>query len=173
MTTTSFNTIPSEGIDFNLTYSVYDQSAAQSSTNTPDYPGLPFQPGMMVFGKNGAKFVFVKAASTITINQAIGIDQTTWQGAPLTKAMADAGRLIGVAANAITSGYYGWIQLSGAVSVTLKNGCLPSVPLYTTASAGMLDDTSGSQTRVYGIRAEVTSTSSGSAKLCWVQGIST
>ncbi len=171
MTTTLTNTQNAEGINFNLTYTPYNQAAVSSSTNSPDNPGPPFSVGYRVTATNGSQWVFIKASSAIAINNAVGIDQTTFFGVPLTKALADAGALIGIATSAIGSGVYGWVQLSGPASVTLKNACLPSVPLYTTASAGMLDDTSASQTRVYGIRSEVTSTSSGSIKLCWVQGI--
>lgn len=166
------STIPTEGIDFTQTYYPYNPSAAQSSTNTPDYPGTPFLPGERVFSANGAEFMFVLAGSAITVNQAVGITPVTCSAAPLTKALADAGAEFAVAPVAIASGYYGWVQTKGAASVTLKNSCLPNVALYTTASAGMLDDTSASQTRVYGVRAQVTSTSSGSAKLCWVTNTS-
>lgn len=170
MSTTLSNTLNAEGINFNLTYTPYDQTAAISSTNSPDNPGPPFTVGYQALGSNGSKWVFIKAASAITISQVVGVDQTTWLGAPLTKAMADAGRAIGIAPTAIGSGVYGWIQLTGSGSATLKNSCLPNVPLYTSASAGMLDDTSASQTRIYGIRSQVTATSSGSIKLCWLEG---
>lgn len=163
---------PSEGIDFTLTYTAYDPTAATSSTNDPAYPGTPFIPGFRAFANNGAEYAFIKAGSTITANQALGITPLTFSADPLTKAMADAGREFAVAGVAITSGQYGWAQTKGAQSITLKNACLPNVPLYTTASAGMLDDTAASQTRVYGVRAEVTSTSSGSVKLCWLTNTS-
>lgn len=171
MTTTLTNTLNTEGINFSATYTPYDQTAVSSSTNSPDNPGPPFTVGTQAFGTLGSKWIFVKAASAITISQVVGVDQTTSFAAPLTKAMADAARLIGIAPTAIGSGVYGWIQLTGAGSATLKNACLPNVPLYTTASAGMLDDTSASQTRVYGIRSQVTATSSGSIKLCWIEGV--
>lgn len=154
-------TLPTDGIDFTQTYAV--------SVLTPEYPGLPFPAGMRALALNGAEYVFVTASSIITANQAVGIEQSTNTAAPLTKAMADAGREIAAAPVAIASGSSGWVQTKGAASITLKNSCLPNVPLYTTASAGMLDDTSDSQTRVYGIRSTDTATASGAAKLCWIQ----
>ena len=92
----------------------------------------------------------------------------TYDASALTKSLADQGCMFGVAVTAITATYYGWVLVQGPAYVTLKNSCLPNLPLYTTASAGMLDDTSASQTRIYGIRARDTSTASGAAKICWV-----
>lgn len=145
-----------------------DQTYAAVSTSTPEIPGLPFQVGTRVTGEDGSEYLFVLADATITQYQIVGANQDDWGASPLTKAIADSGAEPAVAHVAIASGSYGWVQTRGQQSVTLKNGCLPSVPLYTSASAGMLDDTSASQTRIYGIRATETSTASGAAKVCWI-----
>lgn len=165
-----FNIKNSEGIDFYQTYTPYT-----STTGVPEYPGLPFEVGTIAQGNEGSLWVFVTASSNCTAGQALGIEMDTWTAAPLTKAMADAGRMIGVCVTALTSASTstGWVQLRGPANVTLKNSCLPAVPLFTTGSAGMLDDTSASQTRVYGIRSTDTATASGASKLCWIQGIVT
>lgn len=154
-------TLNAEGVDFTATWIV--------SATTPEYPGLPFAAGLQVYANNGI-YMFVTASAAITQYQAVGVEPATYTAAPLTKALADIGNIIGAAQVAIASGYSGWVKLSGQATVTLKNACLPSVPLYTTASAGMLDDTSASQTRVYGIRSTQTAGSSGAAKVCYVQG---
>lgn len=152
---------PLSGIDVSRTYDPI-------STSTPEIPGLPFEVGTRAIGEDGKEYLFVVADSAITVNQCLAVSPGDFGAAPLTKALADAGSIIAVAQVAIDSGDFGWVQTQGQVSITLKNSCEPFVPLYTTASAGMLDDTAASQTRIYGIRAEDTSTASGAAKVCWV-----
>lgn len=164
-----------EGVDFTQIYAPVSQTAP---TN-PETPGLPFTVGTMVYGQGGSIWVFCLSTAGTSANQAVGVTQSTltlsgativstYLAAPLTKSLADQGCVIGVTPTAITATYYGWVQINGPAYITLKNSCLPNVPLYTTASAGMLDDTSASQTRVYGIRARDTSTASGAAKICWI-----
>lgn len=168
---TDFN-ITLEGIDITKIY-------APISASTPEIPGLPFRVGTRATGQDGSVYMFVLSTAGLTANQACGITESTvtlssaaivptYDASALTKSLADQGCMFGVAPVAITATYYGWVKIQGPAYVTLKNSCLPNVPLYTTASAGMLDDTSASQTRIYGIRARDTSTASGAAKICWI-----
>lgn len=167
-----------EGVDFTVIYAPINVAL------TPELPGLPFVPGTRVFGSAGSVWMFVSSASGLTANQWCGITESTvtlstaaivptYAAEALTKSLADQGCIIGVAPTAITATYYGWVQINGPAYGNLKNSCLPNVPLYTTASAGMLDDTSASQTRIYGVRARDTSTASGAAKICWISNPST
>ena len=173
---TDFSFTPIEGAAFGTTYlPPYDPTAAISSTNDPSQQPLPFLVGARASAADGSEYVFVKASATIAVNNVLGITVSTsstsatpvYTAAPITKALADQMAEIAVAYVAIASGSYGWAITKGANAVTLKNSCLPSVPLYTTATAGYLDDTSGSQTRIYGIRSQKTATASGAAKICW------
>jgi hypothetical protein len=170
-----FSIISAEGISLTTIYAPVSQTAPTS----PEYPGLPFKVGQYAQGANGTRYMFCLSTAGCTANQALGITEstitlssaavvTTYDAAALTKGLADQGCMFGVAVTAITATYYGWVLVSGPAYVTLKNSCLPNVPLYTTATAGMLDDTSASQTRIYGIRARDTSTASGAAKICWI-----
>lgn len=172
---TSFNVYNTEGIDFTQIYA----PVSQTNPANPEYPGLPFQVGQRAVGTGGSVFMFCLSTAGTTINQAVGITESTlsvspavvaftYDAAALTKTLADQGCMFGASVNAITATYYGWVLIEGPAYVTLKNACLPNVPLYTTASAGMLDDTSASQTRIYGIRSRTTATSSGSARICWI-----
>lgn len=180
-TNTSFNVQNTEGIDYTQIYAP-PPSNSGAITSEFSYPGLPFQVGQVSKGAGGETYLFCLSTSGTAINQAVGITQSpvlanqvspaaitfTYDAAPLTKSLADQGCVFGASVVAITATYYGWVLVEGPAYVTLKNSCLPNVPLYTTASAGMLDDTSASQTRVYGIRARDTSTASGAAKICWI-----
>lgn len=125
-----------------------------------------FKVGQEVDGPDGSHWVYGKAGEAITQYMAVYLDPE-WDAFKLTKAGADAGNRIGFAQIAVTSGYYAWFATKGGNStmfVRLKNGCLPNVGLYTTATAGYLDDTSASQTQVVGIVAKDTATSSGAAE---------
>lgn len=165
-----------EGVDVTA---IYAPVTVAGVLVDPVIPGLPFAVGTQVFGQGGSKYVFGFSTTGTTANQAVGITQSTitlstaaivptFRAEALTKALADQGCIFGVSVVAVTATYYGWFQIEGPAYVTLKNSCLPNVPLYTSASAGMLDDTSASQTRIYGIRARDTSTASGAAKICWI-----
>lgn len=167
-----FSNFSLEGINLTTIY-------APISASTPDVPGLPFKVGQVTWGANGTRYMFCLSTAGLTANQACGITESTitlssaaivptYDASALTKSLADQGCMFGVAVTAITATYYGWVLVQGPAYVTLKNSCLPNVPLYTSASSGMLDDTSASQTRIYGIRARDTSTASGAAKICWI-----
>jgi hypothetical protein len=75
--------------------------------------------------------------------------------------------MVGFAQNAITSSYYGWIGLNGVLKVNLLVACQPKVPLYTTSTAGKLDDATVSSGYIQGIVAN-TSATSASAPYCVV-----
>lgn len=126
--------------------------------------------GQEACGEDNSKFVYVLAGSAITTSMAVGINKS-YSANPVTKAMVDAGRKVGVAQNAMAAGQYGWVAVRGGndlLKVRAKNGCLPSVALYTTATPGYLDDTAASQTLVNGIVLTDTATSSGAREECFI-----
>lgn len=61
------------------------------------------------------------------------------------------GAKVGVAAGTGTAGYYGWVQILGQTTVNCLSTCSAGVALYTSGSAGKLDDTTTSQTKISGI----------------------
>jgi hypothetical protein len=86
--------------------------------------------------------------------------------AQMTPALAIEAALIGftpVSVSCSTSGQYFWAILDGPVTIRVAANCQPDVPLYTTDTAGVLDDltVSLSQYQVMGV--EVDSGSSNSA----------
>lgn len=78
-----------------------------------------------------------------------------------------SGNQVGFAQTSIATGYCGWIQMGGRPKVNLAANCAPFVQLYTTATAGVLDDAtvSGSGGMVMGIFAG-TSISNATAVTC-------
>ncbi len=140
MSTTLINTANTEGVDFNQTYTAYDQTAAISSTNDPSIPAPPFRAGTVVKGSFDSEFVFIKASAAIAIGDAVTIDQTNYAATGVTTTNAAFGDLIGVAQVAIASGAYGWVQRAGPGLIHVAASCAGHVQLAATANAGILDD---------------------------------
>lgn len=59
----------------------------------------------------------------------------------------------------IPLGYYAWAAVEGKMKVIVLTLCAKDVPLYTSATAGYLDDTSTTQTLIQGLT--ITATNSG------------
>lgn len=140
MSTVSINTTPVEGVDFNQTYQFYNQTLAQSSTNTPEYPGLQMQLGMTAQGSNDTEFVFVLAGALITAGDVCQITTLTQSAQGVTTTNAALGNQIGVAVSTIASGSYGWLQRKGRCQQINCAAVTANTQLATTATAGQLDD---------------------------------
>lgn len=141
MTTTLFNTANTEGVDFNTTYTAYDQTAAVSSTNSPDNPAPPFAVGTIVKGAGDSEFVFVKAGAAIAVGDCCIITSVTQLANPITTTLALLGVQCGFAQVAIANGAYGWLQRNGkCANISVAASCVQNVQLAATATAGILDD---------------------------------
>ncbi len=106
-----------------------------------------FTPGVTVKTSDGGEAVYVQATSTIAqFDACIIINTSSATGAsigcvPVTTTNALTSQRIAFAQNAITSSYYGWVQTSGNnIRINCLIACQPAVPLFTTATAGSLDD---------------------------------
>lgn len=63
---------------------------------------------------------------------------------------------LGVPQVAFTASYYGWVAVQGKFKINLLAGAVADTPLYTSATAGSLDDDSSSQTKVNGVKVVTT-----------------
>jgi hypothetical protein len=143
MTTTLIPVTPTEGVNFNLTYTAYNQAAAISATNSPENPGPPIGVGTVVKGLGDSEFVFVQAAATINLGDCCIIASATQVATPLTTALAATNESyqLGFAQVPIASGAYGWLQRDGACqNISVAAACVQFQPLFATAVAGVLDD---------------------------------
>lgn len=109
--------------------------------------GLQAPLGTVVFTTDGGQAMYVKATSTIAQYDAcIIINTSSATGAsigcvPVTTTNALTSQRLCFAQTAIESGGYGWVMLSGNnIRISCLIACQPAVPLYTTATAGKLDD---------------------------------
>lgn len=118
-----------------------------STTVGPDgSTGTPWMLGSQVGG-----YVFGVAAATITAGMAVGVD-SAGNANPLTKALADAGNVVGVANCAVATGANAWFQTKGVMLVNGISTVAGALPVYTTGTAGSLGEVSTSQTLLHGIR---------------------
>lgn len=130
------------------------------------------QVGTIVQTTDGGEAIFVIALSAIAQYDAVAILNSssatgaTICAAPLTTTNAAQAAGMGIAQVAITAGAYGWVFTRGHdLRVNVLIACQPAVPLFTTGTAGSLDDTIVSGGFAVGVIAK-TSAASASAVQC-------
>lgn len=135
------------------------ETTAGTTTNGAN---AKFRLGQNVLGSDGSRWVYVQAGSAITQYDCVAIDED-YQAVPMTKALADAGHQPGFAQVAFSDNDFGWVAVSlpGNGSVRVAASCAADVQLYTTSTAGVLDDTSASQTIIRGVVIVAAGTSGG------------
>lgn len=106
---------------------------------------------------NGFRYIYAEASSAIAVSDVVAIT-SAGLAAPLTKALADAGNYLGVAQCAVAAGERAWFMTSGSCNVNVLAGCVGGAKLYTSATAGKLDDDATSQTLILGVKTTVTTT---------------
>jgi hypothetical protein len=130
-----------------------------SPTTTQD-----FALGERSLGSDGTEYVYVQASGALTAYYAAGIDEN-YQCAPLSNTTAAGTPQPAYPQVAFADNDYGWVPVRGSnISVKTRASCAADVLLYTTASAGRLDDTvGGSGIAIEGIVLVVAASSSASA----------
>lgn len=152
-------TTPAAGVNFT--------DEASSSGLSDGKAPFPFARGTTMKGVDNTEWVAVQHTSAISQYAAVGIDEN-FAAAPLTKAMADDGWFLGFAQTARTKGKRGWVALRGSnIKVLCRKAAAADTTLYTTATAGVLDDLASGQTNLDGIvavtAASASATSTGQA----------
>lgn len=136
-----------------------------TATNTT----AKFAVGTEAQGGDGSRWIYVKANSAVTQYMWVGIAKDFTMN-PGTKTHLDSGRQPAIAQVAFAANEYGWVAIKGGndgLKVRAKNNCAISVALYSTATAGYVDDTSASQTLLNGLVLTDTSTATGAAEECF------
>lgn len=125
-------------------------AGANTDVSTTD---ARFAVGTVVDAENGSKFMYVQASTTIGQFDVVGVDED-YKANPLSSTMAAAGYTIGAAQIAVPISEYFWLALQGRGNVNIKvaSSCAADVALYTTTTAGVLDDSAtATQTLVEGV----------------------
>lgn len=119
---------------------------------TTNGEGAEFALGTRCTATDGSAWVYVQAGAAITQYSWLAIDEN-FQAVMGTKALADAGHEIGFAQVAFADNDMGWVCVHGPGNITARvlASCAADVQLYTTGTAGALDDTSASQTLIRGV----------------------
>jgi len=145
-----------------------DLSAVTAGTTT-DGAGAKFTLGQTAMGTDGTQYTYVQAGEAISTTTkqpfALAIDEN-FQALKLTKALASAGQQIGFAPQQIIADNSFFWAITRGTNFNIKVGvsCAADVNLWTTATAGVLDDTSGaSHVAVLGVKIVTAASTSASA----------
>lgn len=99
--------------------------------------------GDVVSDQAGREYMFVSASAAIAAGDVVQLT-AAHAAAGLTTAASPRGRRVGVAAGAIASGSFGWVQVKGVcAAINVLTLAAADVRLNTTATAGTLDDDGG------------------------------
>lgn len=116
--------------------------ASTTAGTTTDGVNAKFALGTSILGSDGSRWVYVQAGAAITQYFTVAIDEN-FQAVHITSTLAKAGHGVGFAQVAFADNDFGWVctHSGGNISVRVAAACAPDVQLYTTATAGVLDDT--------------------------------
>lgn len=115
-----------------------------------------YEQGQIVNLSDGGQAIYVKATSDIAQYDActLYVDNSarsaTTSSAAIFKAVGFADEV------SIAASSFGWLRISGRPKVKLAANCADQVPLFTTTTAGVLDDATVTQGFVTGIVSTVT-----------------
>ena len=129
-----------------------DLDAVTAGTTT-DGANAKYTLGTRAAGNNNSEWIYVQAAEAISTTTkepfALAVDEN-FQARKLTKALAIVGHIIAVApAQIIADNAFFWACTRGTnIPLRVAVSCAADVNLWTTATAGRLDDTSGGSHRV-------------------------
>jgi hypothetical protein len=125
------------------------ETTTGTTTNGVD---AKFTLGQRVTATDGSEWLYVQAGEAITQYMWVSIDEN-FQAVKGTKTLADAGHGVGFAQVAFADNEFGWVAVNapGNITVRVAASCAADVQLYTTSTAGVLDDTSASQTLIRGV----------------------
>jgi hypothetical protein len=114
-----------------------------------------FALGTAVQLNDGGMAIYVQALSELSAFAAVGIyaDGTAQM---LTTTISATTKRVAWAQTSVPSGYFAWVQSGGVFKGNLAANCDDNVPLYTTATAGVLDDATVSGGLIGGVTSTVT-----------------
>lgn len=115
--------------------------------------------GTRVRTNDGGEAVYVQATSGISTNNGVVINVDYTVNALSTAAVADGSgtsKEVAWAQTSCASGSYCWVQASGRPVGKLAANCADRVTLYTTATAGVVDDATVSAALIAGVVSKTT-----------------
>lgn len=138
-----------------------DVSYATATNTTPVLGGgKGFTVGTRLETYDGKNYVFVQANSAVSAFNIAALDSSNGVITALQTSTSAASEELCVPQYAFTSGDYGWVQVRGACKVKVLGLCAKAVTLYSTATAGSLDDATASNYEIRGVQILSTNPSS-------------
>ena len=145
-----------------------DLTSVTAGTTT-DGAGAKYTLGQRVMGKNNSEYIYVQAGAAISTTTAepfcLAVDEN-FQAVKITKALASVGHIVAFAPRQIIAdNAFFWAVTKGTnIPIRVAASCAADVNLWTTATAGRLDDTSGgSHVAVLGVKLVTAASASTSA----------
>ena len=133
MTSSQFATDGTIGVDL-------DELIAGTGTSSDE--GNQHSLGQTAQCSDGCVYMYVHASAAIALYKAVAVDEN-FEAAPLTTALAQAGHMVGWAQIAFSDNDFGWVVVKGAnFKGQIGAACAPDTQLYTSGTAGVLDDDS-------------------------------
>lgn len=124
---------------------------AKTAGTTTNGADAVYTLGQRVTATDGSEWVYVQAGAAITQYSWVAIDEN-FQAVMGTAALADVGHQVGFAQVAFDDNDFGWVAVHapGNITVRVLASCAADVQLYTSGTAGAMDDTSASQNLIRG-----------------------
>ncbi len=115
-----------------------------------------FSVGIRKPGNESSEWMYIQADASIGQYAAVMINQSS-KAVPLTTTNAASSKAVGFAQVSVASGSYSWVALQGNnIKVNCDTNNVPNVPLYTTATNGVVHSSAASGQLIAGIVATVT-----------------
>ena len=151
-----------QGVQFEQTW---------TSLTVAGFPG--FLPGDACYDNLGGIWVFVKAGSAIAVYDLVTISNALIPiSASATTTTIAAGPVpLGIAQIAIASGSFGWVWrgpgggVGHGIKCNLAASCALDITLYTTGTAGVVDDANVDESVVCGLKSTATITTAAAAEV--------
>lgn len=132
-------------------------------TRVDDSPMFPL--GTLTNLSDGGQAMYVHASASALSTYSACFIQADGVATMTTTSLASANARVGFAQTSIGTSKYGWVQLGGQVLVNCAAQCQDNVPLFTTSTPGVLDDTIVSNGYVIGLT-PLTTISNATAVTC-------
>lgn len=100
------------------------------------------------YWEDGAQYIYLKGVASTAQYDAVTYYPADWTTQRLTKAEVDKLYPVAIAQSANVANQYGWYQIKGKGSVNALASIAKEVAIYTSGTAGSVDDSSSSQTKL-------------------------
>lgn len=135
--------------------------------DTPTTNEAGFALGTRHEDHRGYEYIYVQANGAITQYDFVVFDEA-FDAYAVTAALGEDHPSGGVAQVAFADNDFGWILVRGVGQVRALANCVAETQLYTSGTAGALDDADASQRAVIGIRLSATNGASTAAVACYL-----